>query len=82
MKVSAHFLWFDAWVGFFWDKAKRILYFAPLPCCVLKFDFGHPCPECKGNGEKWGGFTDGDGNLHPILMGNCPRCDGYGKVHG
>lgn len=39
MKVSAHFLWYDAWVGFFWDRQKRILYFCPLPMCVLKFQF-------------------------------------------
>lgn len=40
MKASVHFLWFDFWVGWFWDRAKRVLYVCPLPMCVLKLDFG------------------------------------------
>jgi len=38
MEISLHFLWFDAWVGFFLDTKKRTLYFCPLPCVVLKFE--------------------------------------------
>ena len=38
MKFSIKLLWFDAWVGFFFDKAKRTLYFCPLHCVVLKFE--------------------------------------------
>ena len=48
MKFSAHVLWYDAWVGFFWDKAKRILYFCPLPCVVLKFQLRRECTLCHG----------------------------------
>ena len=38
MRVSFFFAWFDAWVGFYYDKKKRILYFNPLPFCVFKIE--------------------------------------------
>lgn len=34
------FAWYDLWVGLYWDKANRRLYFCPLPCCVILFQFG------------------------------------------
>ena len=39
MKIYRFFAWYDFWVGFFWDKYKRRLYFCPLPCCVILFQF-------------------------------------------
>lgn len=42
MKVRPIFAWYDLWVGFFWDAKKRCLYFFPVPCLGLKFQFKEP----------------------------------------
>lgn len=33
-----HFVWYDFWIGAFYDQKKRILYICPLPCCVIKIE--------------------------------------------
>ncbi len=38
MKVSFSFLWFDLWVGAYYDRAKRVLYVCPLPMCVIRIE--------------------------------------------
>ena len=35
--ISVKFLWYDLWVGFYWDRKERVLYFCPLPCLVFIF---------------------------------------------
>jgi len=27
--------WYDAWVGFYWNSRKKVLYFCPFPCLVI-----------------------------------------------
>jgi len=55
MKVRPIFAWYDFWVGFFWDRTKRRLYFFPLPMFGLVFEFAHQCPllyNCTECGEE------------------------------
>ena len=40
VKTRIGFRWFDLWVGFYWDRGQRTLYFCPIPMLVIAFDFG------------------------------------------
>ncbi len=37
-KITFSFLWYDFWVGWFYDRDKHILYICPLPMCVFKIE--------------------------------------------
>ena len=37
MKIKLFFRWYDFWVGFYYDKANKALYFCPLPMIGIKF---------------------------------------------
>jgi len=37
MKYKPFFAWYDFWVGIYYDRKRKILYFNPLPCVVLSF---------------------------------------------
>ena len=39
MRVYPIFAWYDLWIGFFWDANKRKLYFLPVPCLGIVFEF-------------------------------------------
>lgn len=43
ISIKPIFAWYDLWIGFFWDGAKRRLYVLPLPCIGVVIQFGpHP----------------------------------------
>lgn len=35
MKIRLQFLWYDFWVGVFYDRKKRIIYICPFPMVVI-----------------------------------------------
>ena len=39
MRCSFKFIWYDLWVGAYWDAPRRILFVCPLPCCVFRLEF-------------------------------------------
>lgn len=41
MRVTLRFLWYDLWIGAYWDRAGRALYVCPLPCVVFKIERKH-----------------------------------------
>ncbi|MDA3866534.1 MAG: hypothetical protein PF489_07280 [Salinivirgaceae bacterium] len=40
MRIAFIFAWYDLWIGLFWDRKKKWLYFLPFPMVgvILKFD--------------------------------------------
>jgi len=39
MKISLKWKWYDLWIGFYWDRDNKILYFCPLPTIVIEVKF-------------------------------------------
>lgn len=37
MKIKIFFAWYDFWVGFYYDRKNRVLYFCPFPMTVIQF---------------------------------------------
>ena len=65
-KISLHFLWFDFWIGLFWDRKERILYFCPLPMCVVKIEFRKPCGKIYIGSEEIAEVTNWSFSSGPI----------------
>lgn len=43
MKINLLWLWYDLWIGAYWDRAARTLYLCPIPTVVIRIRFG-PAP--------------------------------------
>lgn len=41
-RISIRFIWYDFWVGFYYDRMKRVLYFCPIPMLAIKIKIGEP----------------------------------------
>lgn len=37
--VSVSFLWYDLWIGAFFDRKQKQLYICPLPCVVIQIGY-------------------------------------------
>lgn len=37
LTIRLSFVWYDLWVGFYYDTAHGILYFCPIPTIVIEF---------------------------------------------
>jgi len=38
MKITFKFLWYDFWIGGYYDRNKHTLYICLLPCCAIKLE--------------------------------------------
>jgi len=45
MRIWYIVAWYDMWMGFFWDRKKKWLYFLPIPCVGLIFKFDGWTPK-------------------------------------
>lgn len=39
MKIRPLIAWYDAWIGFYWDRVGKRLYVLPLPCLGFCIEF-------------------------------------------
>ena len=39
LRVRFIFAWYDFWVGLYYDRYQRVLYFCPVPMLCLRFQW-------------------------------------------
>jgi len=49
MKFKMFFAWYDFWVGLYYDRMRKILYFLPFPMIVFSF----ASDKNEWNGSRW-----------------------------
>jgi hypothetical protein len=37
LEINLRILWYDFWIGFYYDRKDKILYFCPIPMIVFRF---------------------------------------------
>lgn len=49
LRLSFFLAWYDIWIGAYVDTKGRAIYVCPLPCCVLKLNWGRKYWNRKGS---------------------------------
>jgi hypothetical protein len=39
VKIRPLIAWYDAWIGFYWDRKRKRLYVLPFPCLGFMIEF-------------------------------------------
>jgi hypothetical protein len=65
LHIEFYFEWHHLWIGFHYDQPLKIIYFCPLPCCVISFqkkcDWQYEPMDYAGcEGEFYQGDLDWD----------------------
>ncbi len=51
LRIKVFFAWFDFWIGFYWDRKQKILYFFPIPMIGFAFTTKHYTAENEPDGR-------------------------------
>ena len=50
IQIRFKFVWYDLWIGAYWDRQSRWLYVCPLPMCVFIIALQ---TACQAKGHTW-----------------------------
>ena len=67
MRIRPVWAWYDLWIGFFWDRERRRLYWLPVPTLGFRLDWR------DAEGEYWEEWADGCPDCTMMICGACGR---------
>lgn len=85
-KIQLKFLWYDMWIGAFYDRIRRVLYICPLPMVVIKIVLperhyvivggysGLDIGCCTESGKDDVLEEEPRSSFRPVRERNCPIC--------